>query len=167
MADKVDTLQELADHIKSRGISRAAIMDIFDSVYAKGYKRGVSDQKKINSRLKFKYNVLLEWLEGEHNDFYLFTRRPEYKDIFDKLSKIFDDYISSNRLSVNTDGGKKYKVLDDNNKLVCISYKEYLQESLSNIVQDFMDHEEIRRNKSNSTGKEGMSDIFNQTNEDE
>lgn len=69
-----------------------------ERIYALGYKAGKLDQKKITQRIKYRYNVLLDWFDDQLNQFSSFTKRAEYKDAIDGICDQAEQYRFENNL---------------------------------------------------------------------
>lgn len=92
-------LEKIASDISFNLITDKQIGDQIAAVYALGYKAGKTDQRRITQRIKFRFNVLLDWYDSQLSQLSMFTKRAEYRQILDGMQLQADEYRHENNLN--------------------------------------------------------------------
>lgn len=135
-------LKTLAKAIKSfpndDGQAERLLLELYEEGYAKGYRVGRVDEKKITRRLRYRYNVLLGWLEEQLDKFSGYTTRFEYKMIMKDITAVKDEYMLDNRLG-SCYKPKRSKVGEDD-----VDFKTSLASYLPDVIGEFQAKEQAR-----------------------
>lgn len=131
-----DSVSRLAAELRVPYLSKLEAEKIVDRIYAIGYKSGVYDQKKINMRIKYRYKLLLDWVDDQLTMFSIYTRRSEYKDIIDLMTKIISQYKTDNNLFSTYRPATRTVDVDVDGEVVSVELD--MKKELSNLLKDIM-----------------------------
>lgn len=144
------------------------IKDQVERIYNLGYNAGKTDQKKITQRIKFRYNVLLDWYDNQLSQFSLFTKRFEYKNILDGISDQAEQFQFENKLtssykprkivhsitekdSIDSNlvwiDGKNLVGITEDGLTVEIDVENDVSYILSDVVGDFIKEEDLKQQR--------------------
>lgn len=136
-------LEKIASDIRFNLVTDKQISDQIAEVYALGYKAGKTDQKKITNRIKFRYNVLLDWYASQLSQLSMFTKRFEYKQILDGIEDQADQYRFENGL--NSCYKPKTFSYELNGEQVTVDAKKDLSYLLVDVMANFIKAEEEKQ----------------------
>jgi len=155
---------QMAEDLRTEGLTNEEAERIVDRIYGMGYRAGVKDQKRMADRAKYKYSVLMDWLELQLSKFQGYTRKPSYKEIINRLFEIVEQYKFENGL--NRKYIPKINVVKIESNDMILDMKKEMSYLLFDVVQDFIDEEE-RKEKELSLVKPADSDNWSLINNKE
>lgn len=79
-------------------MSEDDIRKFIEDKYRKGYLRGREDERKTTEKVKFRYSVLLSWLNIELSDFVSVAGDQYSLKMIDKIINVSNEYIFENNL---------------------------------------------------------------------
>jgi hypothetical protein len=138
-----EELGEIKKEMMFNLITEKDTAELIERIYAKGYQKGVRDQKKLNMRLKFRYNILLEWLDDQFAQFSAYTLRTEYRDRIDGILELKDVFMSENNLHSSYKPSKAFE-LDIEGESVVFDLKKDLSYLLTDVMGSFITSEDSR-----------------------
>ena len=93
-----ESIKQIAEHIRFRGTTEQAVLNLLQEVYNKGYRKGQLNQITINHKTRHKYLVLLDWMKTQLTQFSFYTKRPEYTTFLDGITDISSQFLYENAL---------------------------------------------------------------------
>lgn len=138
-----EELGELKKELSFGLVTGKDVDRIVEMIFSKGYTAGVRDQKKINYRLKFKYNILLNWIDTQLSTFSSYTLRQEYKTILDGILDLKDVFVAENNLHSAYKPNKPFELEIEGEKVV-FDVKQDLSYLLVDVVGNFVASEDAR-----------------------
>ena len=130
------------------------LLKLYEEGYARGYGVGRIDERKITRRLRYRYNVLLGWLEEQLDKFSGYTTRFEYKMIMKDISAIKDEYMIDNRL------GSCYKPQRSSVGEDDVDFKTSLSSFLPDVIGEFQAKEQARMDASRARALDLKTNLF-------
>ena len=79
-------------------MSEDDIRKFIEDKYRKGYLRGRADERKITDKVKFRYSVLLLWVNRELSNFMSVSEDKHFFNTISKLINVSNEYIFENNL---------------------------------------------------------------------
>jgi hypothetical protein len=117
--------------------------ELIEKIYAKGYQKGVRDQRRLLLRTKFRYNILLNWIDEQFSAFSNYTLRSEYKERIDGILELKDIFMSENNLHSSYRPAKPFQEEIDG-ELISFDVTKDLSYLLTDVMGQFITNEDAR-----------------------